>query len=102
MRAASGTLSRLGDESSGPVHIEHLGGLADCASAAAVEPDRPVAQAGYLVKIVAHEQDRRPGPDHALDLVEAAVAKCPVDDGQHLVEDVDVSREAHADREREA
>src|SRR4051794_26247017 len=82
-----------------PVNVENVRCLAHGSDPASVEPHGSLAQPGDLAEIVAHEQDGRPGADQAPDLIEASVAKCPVDDGEHLVEDVDVGREAHADRE---
>jgi len=83
------------------VCLEHRRGGAGLPQLTLLEPEHPLANGGDLVEIVADEEDRPAGAVQLVDLLQAARLELTVDHRQHLVEDVDVRRELHGDRERQ-
>src|SRR5437763_13167877 len=81
------------------VRLEDLVGGSVALDLPALEPHDPIADLGDLGEAVAHEDDRAPFTVQAFDLVDTAKLELAVHHCEHPVEDVDVRRELHRDRE---
>src|SRR6476646_7196121 len=69
--------------------------------ASVLQPDHTFTDIRDLIGVVADEDHRSTFSMKALDRLQAALLELPVDDGEHLVEYVDVGRELHCHREGE-